>query len=67
VILTKISTIASKQLCDFSELISSKSEEYLEIFMERLEKLRNKASGIGWGYGDTVDEVISELLKNEDN
>ena len=50
-------------LYDFSELISSKAEEYLENFRERLEELKTKASEIGWGYGDTVGDIVSELLK----
>lgn len=48
-------------LFNFQELISSKSEDYLDDFKDRLIKLRNKASGLGWGYGDTVDEIIDEL------
>jgi hypothetical protein len=53
-------------LSEFSELISSKSEEYLETFRERLEKLMDKASDIGWGYGDTVGDIIIPLLEKKD-
>lgn len=47
---------------DFSELISNKSDEYLDYFRERLKKLHKDAHWMGWGYGDAVDEVISNLL-----
>ena len=52
-------------LYEFSELISSKCKEYLEIFRERLEKLHKDAHWMGWGYGDTVDEVVSDLLRGK--
>ena len=48
-------------LYNFQELISNKSEDYLHHFKTRLIKLRNKASCIGWGYGDTVGDIIGEL------
>ncbi len=51
-------------LYDFKNLINTKSQDYLDYFRERLEKL-SQNSDKGWGYGDTIDEVVGDLLDNK--
>jgi len=49
-------------LSDFVLILNSKSEEYLEEFRDRLEKLRIEALKIEWRYGKIIADKISSLL-----
>ncbi|MCD8509689.1 MAG: hypothetical protein LRY73_07310 [Bacillus sp. (in: Bacteria)] len=38
-----------------------KNANYYELFRERLDHIAEMASGIGWGYGDTLAESYFTL------
>ena len=40
---------------------TDKTGDYLDNFKERLKKLYTNAHNLGWGYGDTVSEIMEEL------
>ena len=48
-------------LDDLVALIRTDATELYPIFAERLDHVNDKASGIGWGFGDYVSDVISQL------
>ena len=51
-------------LYDFKNLLQSKDEEYIDIFKERLLKLRKNSYWIGWGYGDSINDVVFDILES---
>ncbi len=42
-------------------IVSPENRNLYPMFEERLTQLQADANGIGWGYGDGVDEVVQEL------
>jgi hypothetical protein len=40
---------------------SPNPEELYEQFSKRFQSLKRAASGIGWGYGDNVNDLVSDL------
>jgi hypothetical protein len=43
--------------CDYIE----KNPIYFKQFRDRIHELRSVSKGIGWGYGDIIDDLASEL------
>lgn len=48
------------ELCDI--LRSAEGQPFYPRFQERLLVLVDQTSGIGWGYGDGVDEIVMNLV-----
>ena len=48
-------------LDSFARLFQTASDEHMLHFQERLKHLAHTASGIGWGYGDYVNDTVNEL------
>jgi hypothetical protein len=48
-------------LDSFAKLFREDSRQYGAYFAERLKQVARDASGIGWGYGDFVNDTINEL------
>jgi hypothetical protein len=44
-------------------LKSPEAPRLYEIFSKRFENLSRKAGRIGWGYGDSVDQMVDELME----
>ena len=54
-----------KALKNAAELIkdSPTRVQLFEYFQPRFTQLRREAGWMGWGYGDTVNEVVADLEK----
>ncbi len=52
---------AESVLIELASLLRGEAEEAYPLFHERLAKLENLAEGIGWGFGDFVEDTVAQL------
>jgi hypothetical protein len=48
-------------LDELAELLCNKARELYPQFATRLAEVKQMASGIGWGFGDYVSDVVGQL------
>lgn len=48
-------------LMAFQKAVEADKENLLPLFQNRIKKLAQKCDGMGWGYGDAVNDIAKEL------